>query len=175
MNRIRNLQTSRLLLRPFLRSDLDDLATLNGDEEVMKYISPPLSKEQVAGVIDWFAAEWDRLDYGWFALFERATGGFVGQCGLQCLEGKPDADDIEIAFVISKVYWGKGYATEAAQAVLSFGFKEASLERIVAVTMQENTPSQRVLDKLGFKCQGNRALYERTVMYYSLQPEDRNA
>lgn len=78
MNSFRNHQTSRLLLRPFLRSDLDDLVTLKGDKEVMKYISSPLSKEQVAGVIDWFTAEWDRLGYGWFALFERATGSFVG-------------------------------------------------------------------------------------------------
>ncbi len=175
MSITKTIETNNLFLRPFSRADLDDLAALNGDREIMKYISPPLSKEQVAVVIDWFTAEWDRLGYGWFALFERATGDFVGQCGLQCLEGKPDAEDIEIAFVISKTYWGKGYATEAAQAVLTFGFKEAGLERIVALTMEENTPSQRVLDKLGFQYEGNRKLYERTVMYYSLRRGEHKA
>lgn len=175
MNSNRNIQTSRLHLRPFLRSDLNDLASLNGDKEVMKYISPPLSKEQVAGVIDWFSAEWERTGFGWFAIFEKETGGFVGQCGLQYLEGKADAEDIEIAFVISKKYWGLGYATEAAQAVLAFGFKEVGLKRIVAVTMEENTPSQRVLDKLGFQYENNRELYERIVMYYSLEHEEKIA
>lgn len=168
----KTIETSHLLLRPFTQADLNDLATLNGDTEVMQYISAPLSQEQVAGIIEWFIAEWHRLGYGWFALFEKATETFVGQCGLQCLEGRPDTDDVELAFVISRVFWGRGYATEAAQAVLTFGFEEVNLERIVAVTMPENTPSQRVLNKLGFHYEGNRQLYERTVMYYSLRREE---
>lgn len=168
----RNINTDRLLLRPFTPSDLDDLFALNSDEDVMQYISPPLSKDQVAGVIDWFCSEWGRLGYGWFAIFEKESDVFVGQCGLQCLEGKPDADDIELAFVISRKHWGKGYATEAAQAVVSFGINNAGLRRIVAVTMEENTKSQRVLDKLKFRYEGNKELYGRTVMCYSLEEND---
>ena len=166
------LETERLQLRPFSQADLDDLTALNGDKEVMKYISPPLSREQVSGAIDWFAAEWERLGYGWFALFEKETGSFVGQCGLQCLEGNPEAKAIEIAFVISQRYWGLGYATEACRAVLAFGFKEANLEQIVAVAMKENALSRRVLEKLGFRYIEDRLLYERTVMYFVLNPRE---
>jgi ribosomal-protein-alanine N-acetyltransferase len=162
------LETDRLILRPFKKSDLNDLAALNGDEEVMKFISPPLTTEQVAGVIDWFISEWQRLGYGWFALFEKQNNRFVGQCGLQCLEGKADSPDVELAFVIVKTEWGKGYATEAAREVAKFGFYSGGLKRVVAVSMMENVPSQRVLEKLGFRFVDKRFLYGREVMYYEL-------
>lgn len=162
------LETDRLILRPFQKSDLDDLAALNGDEETMKFISPPLTIEQVAGVIDWFIAEWQRLGYGWFAVIEKQNNRFVGQCGLQCLEGKADSPDVELAFVIGKTAWGKGYATEAAREVAKFGFGPGGLQRIVAVTMMENVLSQRVLAKLGFMYVDKRSLYGREVMYYEL-------
>lgn len=61
------LATERLILRPFTKTDLDDLAVLNGDEQTMKFISPPLTREQVTGIIDWFHTEWQRLGCGWFA------------------------------------------------------------------------------------------------------------
>jgi RimJ/RimL family protein N-acetyltransferase len=147
---------------------LADLAALNSDEETMKFISAPLTVEQVAEVIDWFLAEWQRLGYGWFALFERKGNRFVGQCGLQRLEGKAASPDVELAFVIRKTAWGKGYATEAAHAVAKFGFGPGELDRIVAVTMTENVASQRVLDKLGFTYLDKRSLYGRQVMYYEL-------
>ena len=162
------LETDRLILRPFQKIDLDSLAALNGDDETMKYISPPLSREQVVGAIDWFIAEWQRLGYGWFAIFEKATNRFLGQCGLQCLEGKADALDVELAFVIDKTAWGNGYATEAAQTVINFGFGPGKLQKIVAVTMAANVPCQRVLDKLGFTYINQRFLYGRQVMYYEL-------
>ncbi len=161
------LETSRLLLKPFTPNDLDNLFALNSDAETMKYIAPPLGKQQVIEVLHWFTREWERLGYGWFAIFNKENQDFMGQCGLQCLEGKPDAKDTELAFVIAKQYWGHGYATEAAQAVLEFGMNTAGLRRFVAVTMEDNIPSQRVLDKLHFQVEGKRELYGRTVLYYS--------
>ena len=73
-----------------------------------------------------------------------------------------------MAFVIVKSEWGKGYATEAALEVARFGFKLGGLQRIVAVTMTENVPSQRVLEKLGFTYVEKRFLYGSKVMYYEL-------
>jgi len=152
--------------------DLDSIAELNADPEVMKYILPPLSRDIVAQVIQWFQNEWTRLGYGCFALFEKESGKFVGQCGLQKLEGKPESKEVEIAFIIAKSFWGKGYATEAVAAVLDFGFTNRGLSRIVAVTMEENSPSNKVLEKIGFQYQGNKRVYNRMVMYYSLDHEE---
>jgi ribosomal-protein-alanine N-acetyltransferase len=162
------IETDRLILRPFQKTDIDHLTALNGDEETMKFISPPLSREQVAGVIDWFLTEWQRLGFGWFAVFEKATNKFIGQCGLQCLEGRPDSLDVELAFVIDRSSWGKGYAAEAAKETARYSFLKVGLNKIVAVTMKENVPSQHVLAKLGFKYIDNRPLYGREVMYYEL-------
>ena len=162
------LETSRLILRSFKEADLADLAALNGDAETMKFISAPLTQGQVADAISWFLAEWRRLGYGWFAVIEKASKCFIGQCGLQCLEGKADSSDVELAFVIAKTAWGNGYATEAAREVVRFGFYTCGLHKIVAVTMRENIPSRRVLTKLGFMYLNDKVLYGRQVMYYEL-------
>ena len=162
------IKTKRLKLRPTKDIDLDDLADLYGDPEVMQHILPPLSRNVVAEMIKWFQKEWNRLGYGYFALFEKQSGEFIGQCGLQKFEGKPDAEEVEIAFVIAKTFWGQGYATEATEAVLDFGFTRGGLCRIVAVTMEGNWLSKRVLEKFGFQYQENKKVFERMVLYYSL-------
>jgi RimJ/RimL family protein N-acetyltransferase len=166
------LETDRLLLRRFRKSDLDDLAALNGDEESMRFVSAPLTREQVAGVIDWFTAEWRRLGYGWFAVVEKQTRRLIGQCGLQCVEGRAAACEAELAFVIDKSAWGKGYATEAARQVITYGFGPGGLERIVAVTMAVNAPSQRVLGKLGFRHADSDWIDGHELMYFEVTKED---
>ena len=166
------LETDRLLLRRFRKSDLDALVALNGDEESMRFVSAPLTREQVAGVIDWFASEWRRLGYGWFAVVEKQTHRLIGQCGLQCLEGRPEDREAELAFVIDKRVWSKGYATEAAREVITFGFGTGGLERIVAVTMTVNVPSQRVLQKLGFRHVHSDWIDDHELMYFEATRSD---
>jgi RimJ/RimL family protein N-acetyltransferase len=162
------LETDRLLLRPFQKSDLDDLAAFTSDEETMKFVSPPLTREQVSGIIDWFIAEWQRLGYGWFAVMNKRTKRLLGQCGLQCIEDEASSSTAELIFVIDRNAWGKGYATEAAGAVVKFGFETGGLEKIVAVTIIENAPSRNILKGLGFRYIDNRATHDHEVMYYEL-------
>lgn len=165
------IETKRLQLRPTKDIDLGDLADLYGDAEVMQYILPPLNRTIVAEMINWFQKEWNQLGYGHFALFEKKSGKFIGQCGLQKFLGKPDGKEVELAFVIAKAFWGQGYATEATEAVLDFGFTRGGLYRIVAVTMEENRSSKRVLEKSGFQFHENKKIFERMIMYYSLGRE----
>ena len=166
------LETDRLLLRPFRKGDLDALAALSGDEESMRFVSAPLTREQVAGVIDWFASEWRRLGYGWFAVIEKQSRLLVGQCGLPRLEGRPAACEAELALVIDKRVWGRGYATEAARKVITFGFSAAGLERIVAVTLTANIPSQSVLYKLGFRHVHSDSIDDHELMYFEATKEN---
>ena len=174
MDTTRQLETKSLLIRPFIHEDLKMLAKLNSDLEVMKYISAQLTQSEVQQVIDWFTYEWDRLGYGWFAIFEKKSHKFVGQCGLQCLEGKADSIDTELAFVIAKEFWGKGYGTEASKAVLDFGFNQANLETIFAVTMPENVAAKKLLKKLGFEFKHNQKMYQRIVELYTLKRSEYN-
>ena len=105
---------------------------------------------------------------GSLAVRDKQSDRFLGQCGLQCLEGKADYPDIELAFVINKAFWGMGYAAEAAREVVKFGFSLDRWQKIAAVTMRENVPAQRVLKKLGFTYVDEKYLYGRRVMYYEL-------
>jgi RimJ/RimL family protein N-acetyltransferase len=56
----------------------------------MKYISPPLSRHQMKETLDWMISDWNRQRYGWFAVFEKGSGKFVGQAGLQMLRARPE-------------------------------------------------------------------------------------
>jgi len=163
------IETQRLRLRPFRIKDLEDLAALNADPQVMRDFSEPLSRQEVRESLAWFAAEWNRLGFGWFAVFDRASDAFVGQCGLQCLEGNPQACDVELAFAFHRRFWGRGYGTEAARAVLAFGFDIAGLQEVVAVAQEQNHASRRLLERLGFEVAGGGELCGRPVLVYGLE------
>lgn len=160
------LETERLLLRPFVGEDLEHLARLNGDREVMRYITDPISKEQAKSVLQWFLDRWRRLNYGWFAVFEKESDRFIGQCGLQPLEGELENPETELCYAFHREFWGRGLATEAAIAVAEFGFVGVGKEYLVAACDREHRASQRVLEKVGFKDRGDRFLYDRTVAFY---------
>jgi ribosomal-protein-alanine N-acetyltransferase len=76
----------------------------------------------------------------------REDGTLLGRCGLQYL---PDTEEVEVDFILGRPFWGQGYATEAGQASLRYGFEELELQRIVGIAHVENHASQRVLEKLG--------------------------
>ncbi len=93
----------------------------------------------------------------------------IGYCGLQYLD---NTEEIEIYYGFPKEYWGKGFATEAAQAVLSFAFDEANPTQVVGVTNPKNTASQRVLEKIGLKFQGEITCYQMACSYFRISRED---
>ncbi|HEX5679219.1 MAG TPA: GNAT family N-acetyltransferase [Desulfobacterales bacterium] len=165
------LETLRLRMRPVQPRDLDSLSALNGDPTKMKYISPPLSRHQVQEALDWMIGEWHRIGYGWFAIFEKSSRAFVGQVGLQCFEYDPRSAETELAFVIKKSAWGRGYAREAAGEVLRFGFERHSFEKIVSVIAPENPAPQAILRKLGFSCTGERTAYGHRVLCFEITRE----
>ena len=142
------LETLRLRMRPVQPRDLDSLSALNGDPHKMKYISPPLSRHQVQEALDWMLEEWHRIGYGWFAIFEKSSRAFVGQVGLQCFEYDSRSAETELAFVIKKSAWGRGYAREAAGEVLRFGFERHPFEKIVSVIAPENLGNLRLMPPL---------------------------
>jgi ribosomal-protein-alanine N-acetyltransferase len=98
---------------------------------------------------------------GWAAT-TKEDGQFIGLCGIEKLEGTSDG---ELDYLLGKPYWGQGFATEAARAVVRFGFAHTSWERIVAAIVPANTASGRVLDHLGF-------VYEKHVNYNELTGAD---
>ena len=145
---IPTLTTERLVLRPFAAQDVDALHRVLSDPEVHRYFprtEPPL-REQVAKIIARQLAHWEEHGCGWWAVVWRESQGLIGWCGLQFL---PEFGETEVAYLLSKSYWGQGLATEAARAAAQFGFQTLGLERLVAIAHVENMASQRVIEKLG--------------------------
>lgn len=154
------IETARLRLRLFTSDDLDDLARLFSDPEVMTYLGvepgKTMARDEVAEVLDGMINGWRKLGFGRWTVIHKETDHFIGLCGLKMLEGEP-----ELIYVLEKAYWGQRLATEAARAALRYGFEEAKLERIVAVTRRENVASQRVMKSIGMR-------YEREGRYYGV-------
>jgi ribosomal-protein-alanine N-acetyltransferase len=142
------LQSERLQLRPFREEDLDDLAALLADAEVMPFLADgkPLTREESQVRLERAMDHWQQHGFGLFALFDRGDGRFVGRCGLGYFH---DVGDVELSYAVARPYWGRGLATEAVQRVLRYAFEELNLPRVVAAALVENVASQRVMARAG--------------------------
>jgi ribosomal-protein-alanine N-acetyltransferase len=158
-----DLYTPRLRLRPFTEADAPAHLALYQDPEVTRQLGGgPFLDDQIAvrsrRAIDKFVRQWAEKGFGVFAVEDRATGRFLGQCGLNTID---ELGEIEVLYAFERAAWGRGLATEAAGAAVAYGFDEARLPRIVAVTRPEHTRSRAVLEKLGMR-------YERDVDVFGI-------
>jgi RimJ/RimL family protein N-acetyltransferase len=162
------IETSQLRLRMFTPDDLDALALITGDPEVMKYLgtSGARSKEKTKNTIDAILRHWHEHGLGIWAVEHKADQKLIGWCGLQMLEKTPE---IEVAYLLAKDYWNQGLATEAARAAIEYGFGELKLKRIVAIARPENTGSYRVMEKVGMKYERDAHFYNVDVVYYAIE------
>jgi RimJ/RimL family protein N-acetyltransferase len=157
--------TPRLLLRPFETSDLDDVAALFGDEDVMRFIGPVRTREESEQKLQKMIAEFSELGFGMFAVIDRREKKFIGRCGLQKLDS---STLIELGYTFIKSAWGKGYATESSKAILHKAFGEWGLDTVVAVAVPENRVSVRVMEKLGMQYERSETFYGKTCVLYSI-------
>jgi RimJ/RimL family protein N-acetyltransferase len=144
--------TERLTLRHWRDDDLDFLAAINADPEVMRYIldGSIRDRRQSADGLRKMKWEWDELGYGRFAVEVRATGELIGWAGLAVPDFLPSVmPAVEIGWRFARSAWGHGYATEAAAAALRFGFDDAGLDRVISIRHPANTRSAGVMAKLG--------------------------
>ncbi|MFI9048355.1 GNAT family N-acetyltransferase [Streptomyces sp. NPDC053427] len=146
------IHTPRLLLRRWQDDDLAPMADINADPLVMRWIGDGtvLDLDQTAQAIEQWEEEWDDEGFGLFAVELLASGELAGCVGLSVPEYLPDAlPGIEISWRLGRQYWGQGYASEAAQAVLEFALQDRGLDRVVAIDRPGNEASENVMRKLG--------------------------
>jgi ribosomal-protein-alanine N-acetyltransferase len=144
------LETDRLVLRHQVLQDLDALWALYCDPEITKYIpDAPRSYEEAKEELEWHMNGHPKYpELGLWATIHKETGKFIGRCGLLpwTIDGQ---QEVEVAYTIAREYWGQGLATEAARAILDYGFEHLNLSRLVSVIDSENVASQRVAQKIG--------------------------
>jgi [ribosomal protein S5]-alanine N-acetyltransferase len=145
---IPSLTTLRLSLRPLQPTDASTLHRISQMEGVLKYFPnpspPPL--EKVEGFILGQESHWEKYGYGNWGILPNDEKEIIGWVGLQYL---PGLEETEVGFLLSPDQWGKGYASEAAQASLRFGFEHFELDHIIALVHPENLASLRVVQKCG--------------------------
>jgi len=141
--------TERLHLRPLEQADETTLQALTSDPEVMRFVGDnhPMSLAQTHAFLNQALADHATKGYGAMAILRRGSLEWIGYCGLWWGE---DTDAIELNYALHKKYWGRGYALEAARAVLERGFFHHHLERVQATADPHNRASFKVLEVLGF-------------------------
>jgi RimJ/RimL family protein N-acetyltransferase len=142
------LQTPHLLLRPWALEDADAWFNILQEDGILRYFpnQTPPSREKAEPYITHHLTHWRTRGYGHWAVVTRPDGQVVGWCGLEYLT---DLDETEVAYLLSKRVWGRGYATEAARAAVQFGFGSTGLEKIIGLVHPENLGSVHVLEKCG--------------------------
>ena len=148
------VETDRLVLRGYRLEDFSDVAAAWADPEVVRYVGGVSSEEQSWARLLRNVALWPMLGYGYWAATEKATGRYVGDVGLADFkrEIEPSLKGVpEIGWVLARWSHGRGYATEAAQAVLRWLESALGPQRPVCIIDDQNRPSLRVAEKCGYR------------------------
>lgn len=161
------IETERLLLRTYKPGEMEKVYELCSDKDVTRHFPPyfKIEKEEVLASLPARMERWRTQGFGQFGVFDKADENLMGYCGFQYLDGTPD---VEIYYGFFKKHWGKGFATEAARAALRFGFEQAKLTKITAVTHPENVESQNVLRKIGLQGGEIAEFYKMPVAYFEI-------
>jgi ribosomal-protein-alanine N-acetyltransferase len=143
------IETSRLILREFLQSDLQALAPILADPLVMKFSTMGrYSTSQTEKAIDNFIDSYKQFGFGFWAVTLKESYQLVGYCGL-AIDRIDERDEPEIGYRLDSKFWGKGFATEAASASIQYGLNRFKLPYILGAAQRQNIASVRVLEKTG--------------------------
>jgi ribosomal-protein-alanine N-acetyltransferase len=162
-------ETERLYFRRLNMGDLDDLFTLYQSPDVRKYYSEGIpSYEETRHELEWIINEcYVKYGFGMWGTIHKETGKFIGRCGL-CPMDIEGHKEIEVAYMLAKEYWGQGLATEAAQAILNYGFEQAGLSRLICVINPGNLASARVAEKIGMALEIDGEVNGEPTLLYSI-------
>jgi len=166
------LETNRLILRRLLPNDLDSLFALYSDQEVRRYFPEgTLTYEETKEELEWFLnGHPSHPQLGLWATIYKETNQFIGRCGLLpwTIEQR---QEVEVAYLLSKEYWGRGLGTEAAQAILQYGVEQLHLSRLICLIDPENQASRKVASKIGMTFEREiEDKFGRALLYATSKP-----
>lgn len=144
-------ETQRLMVRQWTPDDLDAIDAITGDPDVNRYAGDgqPLPRSEAERWIGVTLNNYATKGYGASAIIEKATGAFVGICGL--VKSSLDIGDAEVIYFFAKPYWGQGLAKEMLPALFEYGFRVHGLGKIIATIHPDNAPSVKVAEASGMR------------------------
>lgn len=147
------LETERLRLRGWMGSDRDLFREINSDPKVMEFFPFRRTHEEADAFLVKLNGTIMETGIGFYCLELKATGEPMGFCGLS-LANMPNIfpiETVEIGWRLASRFWGNGYVTEAANALLDFAFAQKNLEAVVSFAVAENRRSTAVMERLGLQ------------------------
>jgi len=185
VQRLDTIETERLRLRPLTGDDLEPLAALGADREVMRYIGSgkPQSRREATHWLDHLVAEAAAGPAGpaglpgWRVVTAKSAGEWLGLAALKCLaaqhaEAIGIESAVELGYRLARRYWGQGYATELSRALIRHGFDHVGLPLLVAIADARNLASNRVLEKAGLVFRKTYAINGRTIRFFALTADE---
>ncbi len=155
--------TARLVVERIASAHFDEICRLHRDPEVMRTLSADgniLPDEVTREGLRQDAEHWVRHGFGLWIFRDQTDGRLIGRGGLKWY-AIDDRDEIGLAYAVLSRDWGRGYATEMAEASLRVGFERLGFSEIACWTLPINRASQRVMEKVGFR-------YERDILFAGL-------
>lgn len=161
------LETPRLILREKVVADAPFFMELNADPEVTRYTGDTAFRNpgEAEAIVRYVMSQYQRYGYGRWLVSLKSSGEPLGWCGLKYHD---DSGDTDLGYRFLQKHWGQGYATEAAQACLAYGFIQLGLARIIGRADAANTASVQVLKKLGMTFFKEEILYGRPAYIYHI-------
>ena len=169
------LETERLRLEPMDDRHFAGLYAMNSDPEVMRYITGrPDTEHDTRQMIERVKGFWRLWGYSWWTLVDRIGGAMIGAATLQHLD-RDSTKPHEIGWRLLRRNWGRGYATEAARAIVAHAFGTLTVPRVTAVADPDNAASIAVMLRLGMRRVGPARHYGHACMLYELTLDDYRA
>lgn len=160
-------ETTRLILRELHPSDAQVFYDLNANPKVIRYTGNTafIDRAEAKAFLENYQ-DYNQAGYGRWAVIHKASGRFIGWCGLKFDD---ETQQTDIGFRFFEEEWGKGYATESAIRCLQVGFERFHLKTIVGRAMKDNIASIKVLEKIGLKYEKEITLAGNAAVLYQIE------
>jgi RimJ/RimL family protein N-acetyltransferase len=165
------LETKRLILREMALYDVDDLFEVLSDPEAMQFYPQPFDRQMTQTWIERNVQRYAQHGFGLWALILKQTSKLIGDCGLVVQE-VDGVEEIEIGYHIRRDLWGKGLATEAAQACRDHGFSQLGFDKLISLINPVNIASRRVAEKNGMRLIKEIEWRDKPTCVYAIRRSD---
>ena len=163
------IETERLILRQFLEEDAPFFFELNNDFEVIKYTGDlPFKTIEASKALITGYDQYQKYNSGRLTVVLKETNELLGWCGLKF---HPENGDTDLGYRFKKIYWDKGYATEASIACIDYGFNKLNLPVILATAVKENRASLKVMEKIGMNYWKEIIEHDSLCAVYRITPD----
>ena len=162
------LETDRLTIRHLTMDDTENVFALVSDEDVMRYMGPPMKHEQVQPILQDVLKRYETNGFDWWGLILKSNAQFIGSIGLVKREVDKQPE-VELCFNLAKTYWGQGLITEAATACRDYAFNTLNLTRLICIMDPQNKAAHRVAEKIGMKNESKTDWDGEPVLIYAMQ------